>query len=199
MFSSWRSPSFWIYISLFILFVIWIFQGGKSYEYVGLDPLLHNTPIPDDLRSTLPIIEQSRIPQKETVVEDPKSNKFESRGEAITRQTLEKIYSKKFPCIRPDFLKNPETGQNLELDCYNEELSIAAEYSGAQHYVYPNSFHKSYDAFLQQLRRDEYKCRRCEEEGIYLIRVPYTIPFAQIPDYIWKRLPENRTYFPDVE
>lgn len=115
----------------------------------------------------------------------------ESRGEAICRKVIEEIYMKKFPSTRPDFLKNPETGYNLELDGYCEELQIAFEYNGVQHYVFPNFAHRSENDFMKQVRRDQYKIEACNSSGIYLISVPYNIPHNQIRDYIIYYLPEN--------
>ena len=92
--------------------------------------------------------------------------------------------------IRPDFLKNPESGRNLELDCYHPELKIALEYSGKQHYVFPNVFHKTYNEFIEQIRRDQYKVTCCDNAGIYLITVPYNVPYNQIADYIRYYTPE---------
>jgi hypothetical protein len=111
--------------------------------------------------------------------------------EAECRHILSEIYGKKFVSTRPIWLKNPETGSLLELDCYNEELKIAAEYNGIQHYVYPNNHHKTYDEFVAQLRRDQFKLKRCDQMGVYLITIPYTVPKDQIKNYIIHYLPEN--------
>jgi hypothetical protein len=111
--------------------------------------------------------------------------------EAECRHILSEIYGKKFISTRPTWLKNPETGSLLELDCYNEELKIAAEYNGLQHYVYPNNHHKSYDEFVAQVRRDQFKLRRCDQMGVYLITIPYTVPKEEIKNYIIHYLPEN--------
>jgi hypothetical protein len=88
-------------------------------------------------------------------------------------------------------LVNPETNRNLELDCYNDELKIGLEYNGAQHYVYPNAFHKSEKEFISQVRRDEYKHRQCDKRGVYLITVPYDVTVKQMEAYIRERLPDK--------
>ena len=116
---------------------------------------------------------------------------FDSRPEALCCSIIEEIYQKPFKKIRPDFLKNPETGHNLELDCYNDELKIAVEYSGYQHYVYPNRFHRMYDDFIKQVRRDQFKIDVCDTHGIYLITVPYWVPEFKLKEFIVEHLPEN--------
>lgn len=121
-----------------------------------------------------------------------KRSRGESRGENICRQFMERYYGKPFKNTRPDFLKNPLTNRNLELDGYNAELALAFEYNGVQHYRFPNYFHKNEEEFDQQLRRDNYKKDVCNQAGVYLINIPYLVPHAQIPDYIKALLPHNR-------
>lgn len=110
--------------------------------------------------------------------------KYSSKGERMCCQVMEKIYGVPFKKVKPSWLKNVETGKNLELDCYNDELKIAVEYNGEQHYKFPNYFHKEYDDFINQLRRDRLKSDLCAHNGIYLIIVPYNIPHNKIFDYI---------------
>ena len=114
-----------------------------------------------------------------------------SIGEKICAEVMEGIYGRKFKRVRPDFLRNPETGQNLEIDCYNDELKIGVEYNGIQHYVWPNYTGSTKDEFIQQLRRDKFKVDACDQNGVYLITVPYTVPNSMIRDYIIYYLPEN--------
>lgn len=100
----------------------------------------------------------------------------ESSGEKRTRHFLESYFGEPFQKLRPSFLKNNVTGgtHNLELDCYNEELGLAAEYNGEQHYKFIPFFHKSREAFYNQKYRDELKRIYCKDRGIHLIEVPYT-------------------------
>lgn len=97
----------------------------------------------------------------------------DSKGEMECRQILESLFNKPFPKIRPNFLKNPKTGRNLELDCYNDRLKIALEYNGKQHYTAHAFFHDSQHKFNTQVSRDNFKRQRCKERGIVLIEVPY--------------------------
>jgi hypothetical protein len=103
---------------------------------------------------------------------------------------LEKLFKKPFSKTRPDFLKNPalDEGKNLELDCYNDELKLAVEYNGVQHYKYSPYFHRTRDAFQNQKYRDYLKRVMCKENGITLIEVPYTIPVNRIETYIVEQI-----------
>jgi hypothetical protein len=107
----------------------------------------------------------------------PSQNKTESRGELECKRFLETIFQAPFSKARPDFLKNPVTGNNLELDCFNEALRLAVEYNGQQHYSSTN-----------QKYRDELKRRMCRENGINLIEVPYTIKLNDIGPFLQLKL-----------
>jgi len=61
--------------------------------------------------------------------------------------------------IRPDWLKNPGTGRNLELDIYYPELNLAFEFGGKTHLQYT------------QQRRDATKRRLAGKRGITIIYV----------------------------
>lgn len=123
-------------------------------------------------------------------VGDPSGIK-RTKPEEICKKTLEKIYKKKFSCVHPEWLRNPETNRKLELDCYNDELKIACEYNGIQHYKWPNQYPMTREQFLAQNRRDNFKIDACDANGVYLITVPYNVPYDLIPDYINYFLPHN--------
>ena len=114
----------------------------------------------------------------------------DSKGETECRNVLENAFDRSFGKARPNFLNNPVTGGNfnLELDCYNPELKLAVEYNGVQHYKYTPHFHKNNEAFLNQKYRDELKRRMCKDNMITLIEVPYTIKVENIKDYLVKEL-----------
>lgn len=77
--------------------------------------------------------------------------------------------------VRPNFMKNPITKRNLELDIYDPVEKIAVEYNGIQHYYFINTFHKSYNDFINQQERDILKKNLCYSNNIHLIIVPYYI------------------------
>lgn len=108
----------------------------------------------------------------------------ESKGERETRRALLRIFNLPFTKIRPMFLKNDETGKNLEIDAYNDKLKIGVEYNGKQHYNYTPGWHASYKDFAKMQERDELKRKRCRENGITLIEIPYTIELNNIETYL---------------
>lgn len=114
--------------------------------------------------------------------------KRENKTENKCRSILEKIYNRSFPSIRPDYLKNPKTGKNLELDCYNDELKLALEYNGIQHYKYSPYFHKSKKDFYSQVHRDDWKRDKCQEMGITLIEVPHWVASYRLEPFIVNEL-----------
>lgn len=130
--------------------------------------------------------------EEEEEIIKPKRVPKISKGQAACHKAVEEIYGRPFKQnIRPSFLKNPETGHNLEIDVYNEDLKIGIEYQGAQHYIWPNFTKQTEDQFREQLRRDDYKKKVCAKEGIHLIIVPYTVKDKDIKNYILERLPSQ--------
>lgn len=112
-----------------------------------------------------------------------------SKGEHACRNYLEKRFRKPFPNVRPNFMFNPETKSNLELDMFNGDMKLACEYNGRQHYKYDPWVHRNnYDNFVKQQERDATKINICKKLGIDLISVPYTVSLKQIPDFLNKEL-----------
>jgi len=130
-----------------------------------------------------------REPKEEETIDQENEFVYEdgaSKGENECRRVIQKLTGKSFHKIRPFWLKNPVTGNFLELDCFNEELLLGIEYNGGQHESYIKHFHGSRDAFRNQQYRDYIKGRLCEEKGVYLINVSSKLKFKEIEPYISK-------------
>lgn len=114
----------------------------------------------------------------------------ESKGELECRRVLQAYFNRPFNKNRPNFLKNPVTGGkvNLEIDCFNEALKLGCEYDGEPHFKYNPYFHKNKEAFENLKYRDYMKTVMCEQNGITLIRVPYTIKHSDIESFILDKL-----------
>lgn len=112
-----------------------------------------------------------------------------SKEEMYACQAAAKVFGVPFQAShKPDWMKNPKTGVNLELDCYNDELKIAIEYNGIHHYEYPNWTTKKYkttkEQFAKQVQRDLLKPELCDEQGVWLITIPYTVKRSDYEKYI---------------
>jgi len=96
---------------------------------------------------------------------------FERKGEKYCREIFENLFNEKFEKIKPKWLINPKTNRLLELDGFCENLKIAFEYNGYQHYKAINIFHKTEQKFIDQKNRDITKNRICKENNIILLNI----------------------------
>lgn len=124
------------------------------------------------------------------------------KSERQCRGIIEYISSKPFAKDHPAWL------DGLELDGYNEELKIALEYNGIQHYEIVPGWHRppnhkeldptALDVAMQtkfeaQQERDNRKTKLCAENGVTLITVSYLEMKKGIPvvkKIIAKHFPE---------
>lgn len=119
----------------------------------------------------------------------PKSKAPNSKEEKC-RDIFERLTGRAYPTIRPNWLKNPETGRKLELDGFCADLRSAFEYNGKQHYEYPNAFHKTKEDFEKLVKRDEIKLQTCSSHGINLLVIPYYLEEFQLEPFISSHLRE---------
>ena len=90
--------------------------------------------------------------------------------ERTCRYIFEELLHKKFPPRKPKFL------EGLQLDGYNEELHLAFEYNGNQHFQIVPFFHPQGQINLDsQIQRDWKKRALCYKEGIILITILYCV------------------------
>ena len=114
----------------------------------------------------------------------------ESKGEKIVSVILEKqgvnfIKQHKFAdCTNK---KEGRLCRKLPFDFYIPELNTCIEYDGRQHFE-PIIGLGGEEAFNNQKIRDKFKNQYCEENGIKLIRIPYTINMEDIEPYILQEL-----------
>ncbi len=196
-----------IIVILFRLFI----QNDDPIEFIGLNPLkimdlisneINLTDMTSNLKNNQDQLDELSI---DDVLKRDKNDELSvgnidlskypsyqhlSHGERESKRSVEFMFKKPFTKAHPDFLINPKTKRRLELDCYNEELGLAIEYQGDQHYNWPNKYH-TYEQFRRQLWRDDLKARLCEENKVHLITVSYKIPMAKIHKYIYDQLPHN--------
>ena len=155
-------------IVLVIGIIWWLLSRSNKYEYTGIQKYHKSSSLINQF--------VKHFSQKKC--------KRVNKTEEMCRTIIQRLYSKSFPSVRPDFLRNPITKKNLELDCYNKELRIALEYNGQQHYTFTPHFHKNKKNFYSQVHRDDWKRKRCRELGIRLVEVPYWVIPIDLENYI---------------
>ena len=128
----------------------------------------------------------------------PKKKRW--KMQTICSLVIQSLTCKRFISIRPDWLKNPITDKNMEIDDFSEDLLLGLEYNGEQHYKYTPFYHKekycAYDGkvvsgmrhFELQVFRDEVKKSLCDEQGITILIVPYTVKPEDVVSYILTKL-----------
>ena len=161
------------------------FQQQREYIYSGLRQLsFTDLLIPPTIKNGMKMFGGGGCSGRTSSSPSPSVNKTEE----MCRKIIEKIYNRKFPSVRPNWLRSPRTGKNLELDCYNKDLKIAIEYNGQQHYRYTPHFHKTKTKFYSQVHRDDWKRKKCIENGVRLIEIPYWIQPMDLENYIRREL-----------
>ncbi|KKL80946.1 hypothetical protein LCGC14_1999660 [marine sediment metagenome] len=104
-------------------------------------------------------------------------------SERICRQFFETIFNSKFPTKKPNWCVNSR-GNLMHLDGFNEDLKLAFEYHGIQHFEFNPHFHNKNETFKQSKKDDEDKRNLCKLNDIVLIEVPYTVEYKKMQKYI---------------
>ncbi len=94
--------------------------------------------------------------------------------ENAVRLLLEHLIGEPLTKARPSWLVNSD-GNQMELDGYNQELGLAFEYQGEQHFYFVPFFHGSKTAFHKRLEDDKLKKELCKARGIALICPDYLL------------------------
>lgn len=94
----------------------------------------------------------------------------EGKTEKKITSFLNKVFGKKsFIKIKPEFLRNPQTGFKLEIDAYSKNLNLAIEINGDQHYIFSKFFHQTMEKFLKIKERDLWKKEQIKKQNINFI------------------------------
>jgi hypothetical protein len=89
--------------------------------------------------------------------------------ERWVREVLEDLYGVKFPNTKPTWLLSAKGGR-MEIDCFNESLSLGVEYQGIQHYQ-PVKLWGGEEGFIKAIRRDRRKKALCDTNKVVLWRI----------------------------
>lgn len=173
--------SFIIITALFV-WCVWNIKK-KRYKFIGLDDSAFSA-----------VLRKFRKRNKKAFKRHHKTKKY-NKHEERCREIFEKIFGAKFKSVRPEWLKNPATGKNLELDGYCPDIvtplgrGLCYEYDGQQHSMYTPYFHRGGPKeFLYQLKKDNWKDIKCRERGVLLIRIPHFVAYEDLERYIRQQL-----------
>lgn len=128
------------------------------------------------------------------LIKKPKKPKRINKHEERCREIFEDIFEVEFKSCRPEWLENPVTHKNLELDGYAPSIKtplgkgLAFEYDGIQHSKFTPRFQRHPDEFEYQCKKDSWKDLRCKQEGILLIRIPSFVAFQDLERYIKQKI-----------
>lgn len=103
-------------------------------------------------------------------------------AERICRSYFRQIFGLPFPKRRPRWLKNSR-GNQMELDGYCQELYLAFEHQGGQHYEKSHHFGQSDQDFTKRQIDDRAKVQLCKERGIRLVCVPALFTMTKLDDF----------------
>ena len=92
-----------------------------------------------------------------------------SYAEMLCRTAVEKLFGKRFHRIRKEGMRSLR-GRPLELDIYNDNLKIAIEHHGLQHYEAVENWTGEEGLRTQRLH-DQRRREFCRENGILLIEI----------------------------
>lgn len=99
-------------------------------------------------------------------------------GERICREYFEQMSGYRFPKCYPSWLKTKK-GSKLELDGYCENLKIAFEHQGRQHY-FKNNYFGGNEEFTKRIENDKRKVELCSLNEVQLILIPELIKFTKL-------------------
>ena len=92
-------------------------------------------------------------------------------GERICREHFEQLFGEKFPRKSPPWLLN-KSGNSMEMGGYSEELKLAFEHHGMQHYTTNNLYVTSIKALAGRRAADSLKRQLCRQHNITLVEIP---------------------------
>jgi hypothetical protein len=114
----------------------------------------------------------------------------ESTGEKLVATILKKHevnFIKQHKFVDCTNKKEGISCRKLPFDFYIPELNVCIEYDGEQHFI-PKEFFGGEEGFSRRQQLDKIKDQYCMDNGIKLIRIPYTMNKKDIEPYILSEL-----------
>lgn len=187
-------------VAVIIIIIVWVMitieRAGKTTTVSScteetVDDTVVTVSRDNDIVPLATRVESIKIDTKTATEIDDTPIPKQSKGERSCLLAMEKIFRRKARVQVRDIegLRNPITKQILELDVYIPQENVACEYHGRHHYEYVPFFHRKGPQSLEyQQWKDTFKVDKCDEMGIFLVTVPYTVPDNKIEDFIRNEL-----------
>jgi hypothetical protein len=109
-----------------------------------------------------------------------------TREEQI-RFCFSQLFGQEFPKKNPSWLRQ-KNGEPLHFDGFNQDLMLAFEHDGEQHFTHIKHFHPTLEDFQAAQKRDEIKNMLCEENDVDLVRIRFDEQLADVPAVILEKL-----------
>jgi len=111
-------------------------------------------------------------------------------SERLCRAIFTHLYEAPFPRTRPSWLLS-KMNARMELDGFNEDLNLAFEYQGVQHYRPVRKFKLDVERLKHIQERDALKASVCAAKGVTLLPIPYEISHCKLESYIREQLEQR--------
>jgi hypothetical protein len=115
--------------------------------------------------------------------------------EIICKKIIEHLTGEPFIKKRHEWLRN-DRGNMMELDGYCEELKLAFECNGEQHYMFIPAWHGTEANLNQRQADDKRKEELCNDQKITLLTIKYDKPLDELQEYVAELLHSSR---PDIK
>jgi hypothetical protein len=191
---AWNWATIFHIETLFIIFIV-IFILGLLFNRKKFEQILNE--IVAQVQTVPEFVGEGKSGRGLQTSSGGEKKKYKS--EERCRELFEGIFNEEFVSVRPDWLKSPLSGKNLELDGYSPNIKtplgkgLAFEYDGEQHSRYNAHFHVGDPRkFVHQVKNDSWKDQRCKEKGVLLIRIPHYVTYHDLDKYIVNSLRKYR-------
>ena len=114
-------------------------------------------------------------------------------SEEVARTTFEQIFKTQFPKSKPNWLRNQQ-GYQLEFDGFCEQLSLAFEYQGIQHFDSKRHLYKTNSKnvdldkrFIRGQDNDKIKLELAKSNNIIVFELTYKDSYEDFPKRIYEQ------------
>ena len=88
-------------------------------------------------------------------------------------------------------MASTKNGEPLHFDGFNQDLMLAFEHDGEQHFHHIPYFHPTRKDFEAAQKRDEIKNNLCSKHNVHLLRIKYDVAIISVPIFIQDNLPDE--------